>query len=198
MIILRIRLFLKSFNQQARGLTTVGPRSVLNDAHCVSALPVCLCLFVRSQANWSTSAPSIRPTRGEKKKHLANTASYLCRSSNLLWAAAAKAEGLSLSGDVNLQPFQFHPARLKALPLGRSHVPDKGAFAFHFLGDKRGERALYIVMLPHLSDISKIEVQARDRYKLKVNTKKSVKKSSCITMFGNPLARLRRPFVSRS
>lgn len=100
-----------------------------------------------------------------------------------------KAEGLSLSGDVNLQPFQFHPTRLKALPPGRSHVLDKGAFAFHFLCDKSGGRALYIVMLPHLSDISKIEVQAGDRYKLKVNTKKSLKKSSYVTMFGNPFAR---------
>lgn len=27
-------------------------------------------------------------------------------------------------------------------------------------------------MLPHLSDISKIEVQTKDQYKLKVNTKK--------------------------
>lgn len=45
-------------------------------------------------------------------------------------------------------------------------------FAFHFLHDKRGEKVLYIVMLPHLSDISKIEVQAKDQYKLKVNTKK--------------------------
>lgn len=45
-------------------------------------------------------------------------------------------------------------------------------------------------MLPHLSDISKIEVQAKDQYKLKVNTKKkkAVKKRSCITMFGNPFA----------
>lgn len=46
-------------------------------------------------------------------------------------------------------------------------------FAFHFLYDKRGEKVLYIVMLPHLSDISRIEVQAKDQYKLKVNTKKA-------------------------
>lgn len=45
-------------------------------------------------------------------------------------------------------------------------------FAFHFLNDKRGEKVLYIVMLPHLSDISRIEVQAEDQYKLKVNTKR--------------------------
>lgn len=64
-------------------------------------------------------------------------------------------------------------------------------FAFHFLRDKRGEKVLYIVMLPHLSDISKIEVQAKDQNKLKVNTKKkkeSVKKRSYITMFRNPFA----------
>ena len=62
-------------------------------------------------------------------------------------------------------------------------------FAFHFLGDKRGEKVLYIVMLPHLSDISKIEVRAKDQYKLKVNTKKAAKKRRYITMFGNPFAR---------
>ncbi len=65
-------------------------------------------------------------------------------------------------------------------------------FAFHFLHDKRGEKVLYIVMLPHLSDISKIEVQAKDRYKLKVNTKKGseeeeihyhVWKSICLGFF---------------
>lgn len=100
-----------------------------------------------------------------------------------------KAEGLSLSGDVNLQPFQFHPARLKALPPGWSHVLDKGAFAFHFLSDKRGERALCIVMLAHLSDISKIEVQAEDRYKLKVNTTKSKRRSgAALACLENPLA----------
>lgn len=43
-------------------------------------------------------------------------------------------------------------------------------------------------MLSHLSDISKIEVQAKDQYKLKVNTKKAVKKRRYITMFGNPFA----------
>lgn len=188
--ILCIHILKKSLNQQASCLTTISPRSVQNDSHCVSALPVCLCLFVRPRANWSTSAPSIRPSQGKKKKHLANTAPYLACSSNLLWAAGVKAEGLSLSGDVNPQPFQFHPTRLKALPLGRSHVLDKGAFAFHFLCDKSGERALYIVMLPHLSDISKIEVQATDRYKLKVNTKKSVRKSSYITMFGKSICSL--------
>lgn len=31
---------------------------------------------------------------------------------------------------------------------------------------------MYIVMLPHLFDIGKIEVLAKDQYKLKVNTKK--------------------------
>lgn len=61
-------------------------------------------------------------------------------------------------------------------------------FAFHFLRDKGGEKVLYIVMLPHLSDISKIEVQAKDQYKLKVNTKKAEKKRRYITMFGNPFA----------
>lgn len=61
-------------------------------------------------------------------------------------------------------------------------------FAFHFLHDKMGEKVLYIVMLPHLSDISKIEVQAKDQYKLKVNTKKAVKERRYITMFGNPFA----------
>lgn len=38
------------------------------------------------------------------------------------------------------------------------------------------KKVLYIVMLPHLSDISKIEVQAKDQYKLKVNTKKKKEK----------------------
>lgn len=32
---------------------------------------------------------------------------------------------------------------------------------------------MYIVMLPHLPDISKIEVRVKDQYKLKVNTKKA-------------------------
>lgn len=47
---------------------------------------------------------------------------------------------------------------------------------------------MYIVMLPHLSDISKIEVQAKDRYKLKVNTSKTEKMRRYITMFGKPFA----------
>lgn len=34
---------------------------------------------------------------------------------------------------------------------------------------------MYNVMLPHLSDISKIEVQVKDRYKLKANTKRGNK-----------------------
>lgn len=140
--------------------------------HIVS--PLCQSVSVYLSVHGLTGALQLlRSVRAEGGgDHSANAAPYLSCSSNLLWAAGVKAEGLSLSGDVNLQPFQFHPTRLKALPPGWSHVLDKGAFAFHFLGDKRAERTLYIVMLAHLSDISKIEVQAEDRYKLKVNTKK--------------------------
>ena len=84
-----------------------------------------------------------------------------------------EAEGLSLSRDVNLQPFQFHPALQKPFRLDDLTSRTKVPFAFHFLHDKRGrKKVLYIVMLPHLSDISKIEVQGKDQYKLKVNTKK--------------------------
>lgn len=59
--------FFLSLNQQTCLLTTVSPRSVLNDSHCVLALPVHLCLFVCLLANWSTSAFSIHPTQEEKK-----------------------------------------------------------------------------------------------------------------------------------
>lgn len=110
-----------------------------------------------------------------------------------------EAEGLSLSRDVNLQPFQFHPALQKPFRLDDLTSRTKVPFAFHFLHDKRGrKKVLYIVMLPHLSDISKIEVQGKDQYKLKVNTKKKKKAAeerSYITMFGNPFA---RPSFSRS
>lgn len=85
--------------------------------------------------------------------------------------------GLPLSRDVNLQPFQFHPGLSKPFRLDDLTSWTKVPFAFHFLRDKDGEgekkeKVLYIVMLPHLSDISKIEVRAKDRYKLKVNTKR--------------------------
>lgn len=95
--------------------------------------------------------------------------------------------------------FNFTPRASKPFRLDDLTSWTKVPFAFHFLRDKRGEKVLYIVMLPHLSDISKIEVQAKDRYKLKVNTKKkkkkSVKKRSYITMFGNPFALCHMCFV---
>lgn len=84
--------------------------------------------------------------------------------------------------------FNFTPRASKPFRLDDLTSWTKVPFAFHFLRDKGGERVLYIVMLPHLSDISKIEVQDGDRYKLKVNTKKSAKKRNYITMFGNPFA----------
>lgn len=78
--------------------------------HFVSLL--CQSVSVYLSVFWLTGALQLFRSvqHQEKKKHLANAASYLSRSSNLLWAAGVEAEGLSLSGDVNLQPFQFHPA----------------------------------------------------------------------------------------
>lgn len=73
--------------------------------------------------------------------------------------------------------FNFTPRASKPFRLDDLTSWTKVPFAFHFLRDKRGEKVLYIVMLPHLSDISKIEVQAKDRYKFKVNTKKKKKVS---------------------
>ncbi len=93
--------------------------------------------------------------------------------------------------------FSISPRASKPFRLDDLTSWTKVPFAFHFLHDKRGEKVLYIVMLSHLSDISKIEVQAKDQYKLKVNTKKKrkepvKKKRSYITMFGNPFASQRR------
>lgn len=76
--------------------------------HFVSSL--CQSVSVYLSVFWLTGALQLfRFVQPRKKKHLANAASYLSCSSNLLWAAGVEAEGLSLSRDVNLQPFQFHP-----------------------------------------------------------------------------------------
>lgn len=56
----------------------------------------------------------------------------------------------------------------------------KVPFAFHFLHDKQEGKVLFIVTLPHLSDISKIEVWVKDQYKLKVNTKKATRGDACL------------------
>lgn len=77
--------------------------------HFVSSL--CQSVSVYLSVFWLTGALQLfRSVQPRKKKHLANAAPYLSCSSNLLWAAGVEAEGLSLSRDVNLQPFQFHPA----------------------------------------------------------------------------------------
>lgn len=68
--------------------------------------------------------------------------------------------------------FSISPHTSKPFRLDELTSWTKVPFAFHFLNDKRGEKVLYIVMLPHPCDISRIEVQARDQYKLKVNTKR--------------------------
>lgn len=101
-------LFL-SLNQQT-GLCTIKSRSGLSDSLYALALPVWFYLSVF----WLTRALQLfqfaQPPFWRKKKHLVNAAPYLFRSSNLLWATGVEAEGPALSGDVNLQPFQFHPA----------------------------------------------------------------------------------------
>lgn len=90
-----------------------------------------------------------------------------------------EAEGLSLSGDVNPQPFQFHPAIQSPSAWTISRPGQRCHLLFISSTIREEEKVLYIVMLPHLSDISKIEAQAKDQYKLKANTKKKpVKKRS--------------------
>lgn len=78
----------------------------------------------------------------------------------------------------SISPCASKPFRLDNLT-SRTKVP----FAFHFLHDKRGGKVLYIVMLPHLSDISKIEVWVKDQYKLKVNTKKAIRGDACLEIY---------------
>lgn len=108
-----------------------------------------------------------------KAKHLADAAPYRSRSSNLLWAAGVEAEELSLSREANLQPFQFHPAHFQSPSAWTSSRPGQRCHLL-FISSviKEAEEVLYIVMLPHLCDISKIEVQAKDQYELKVNKSK--------------------------
>lgn len=87
-----------------------------------------------------------------------------------------QAEGLSLSRDVNLQPFQFHPTLQSPYAWTISRPGQRCHLLFISSMIREERKALYIVMLSHLSDISKIEVQVKDQYKLKVNTKEAMKR----------------------
>lgn len=173
-----------SLNQQT-SLHTIKSRSVLNDSLCVLSLPVCLCVFVCLLANWSTSAFSISPTQ-EEKKTFSQCCSLSFSLSNLPWAAGVQAEGLSLSRDVNLQPFQFHPTLQSPYAWTISRPGQRCHLLFISSMIREERKALYIVMLSHLSDISKIEVQVKDQYKLKVNTKEAMKRRRY--MFESPFA----------
>lgn len=117
---------------------------------------------------------SVHSRRKEAKaKHLADAAPYRSCSSNLLWAAGVEAEELPLSREVNLQPFQFHPTRFQSPSAWTSARPGQRCHLL-FISSviREAEEVLYIVMLPHLCDISKIEVQVKDQYGLKVNKSK--------------------------
>lgn len=86
-----------------------------------------------------------------------------------------------MSREVNLQPFQFHPTRFQSPSAWTSSRPGQRCHLL-FISSviRRPEKVLYIVMLPHLGDISKIEVQVKDQYELKVNkSKKSVRIRNC-------------------
>lgn len=117
--------------------------------------------------------PATTTKKKKKKKNcLTDSSAYLSGSFNLLWAAGVEAEAGHCPGMWTHNLFNF-ALLFKALPPGRLHVSDKGAICFSFPPlDKRGEKTLYIVMLSHPFDISKIEARAKkDRYKLKANTK---------------------------
>lgn len=81
-----------------------------------------------------------------------------------------EAEELPLSREVNLQPFQFHPTRFQSPSAWSSSRPGQRCHLL-FISSviRQPEEVLYIVMLPHLGDISKIEVRVKDQYELKVN-----------------------------
>lgn len=164
---------------------------------------------VKVRAAWfSLPAPSVRPSvrirslcwitgyfssfwfvhsrrKEAKAKHLADAAPYLSCSSNLLWAPEVEAEELSLSREVNLQPFQFHPTRFQSPSAWTSSRPGQRCHLL-FISSviREAEEVLYIVMPPHLCDISKIGVQVKDQYELKVNkSKKSARIRSCDHLF---------------
>lgn len=137
--------------------------------------------------NWALQLfPSVHSGRKKAKpKHLADAAPYLSCSSNLLWAAGVEAEELPLSREVNLQPFQFHPMRFQSPSAWTSSRPGQRCHLL-FISSviRQPEKVLYIVMLPHLCDIRKIEVPVKDQYELKVNkSKKSVRIRSCNRLF---------------
>lgn len=162
--------------------TTLRSRSDLHDSLCLPGPSVCPYIFPLLP-NWALQLlRSVRSGRKEAEaKHLADAAPYLSCSSNLLWAAGVEAEELPLSREVNLQPFQFHPTRFQSPSAWTSSRPGQRCHLL-FISSviRRPEKVLYIVMLLHLGDISKIEVQAKDQYELKVNkSKKSVRIRSC-------------------
>lgn len=82
-------------------------------------------------------------------------------------------EELSLSRGCEPATFSISPHALQS-PSARtiSRTGQRCHLLFISSLIRKKEEVLYIVMLPHLSDIRKIEVQAKDQYKLKVNTKK--------------------------
>lgn len=162
--------------------TPLRSRSDLHDSLCPPP-PSVRPYILPPLPNWALRLlRSVRSGRKEAEaKHLADAAPYRSCSSNLLWAAGVQAEELPLSREVNLQPFQFHPTRLQSPSAWTSSRPGQRCHLL-FISSviRRPEKVLYIVMLPHLGDISKIEVQVKDQYELKVNkSKKSVRIRSC-------------------
>lgn len=161
-------------------LATTMRRSPLNDSRRLLSLSVRLCPFACLLANWSTSALSICQAQEKKKKKKKGThlAPYLSCSSNLLWAVWVETEELSLSRGCEPATFSISPHAHQS-PSARTISRNGQRCHLLFISSliRKKEDVLYIVMLPHLSDIHKIEVQAKDQYKLKVNTKKSQERS---------------------